>query len=118
MTEKRRRFKRISLLIPIHYRIRGKPDFDNGLSDNISEGGCAFKSYKFIPRGSLLMLELEILKKVIYPIGRVVWCQFSSYSERNRVGVEFVEFDPLEKAFLSDYINMFFGKEINRKEEK
>jgi hypothetical protein len=52
------------------------------------------------------MLEISLLSKILHPIGRVSWCQPLPHSSRNRLGVEFLEFNSLEKKHLSDYIEM------------
>ncbi|MBN2831486.1 MAG: PilZ domain-containing protein [Candidatus Omnitrophica bacterium] len=104
--EEKRRFRRIDLHTPVRYQIRGESDFDNTVSDNISAGGLAFNSLKFIPPSTAVMLEIGLLCRMLHPIGRVSWCQPLPHSNRNRLGVEFVEFSFSEKSFLSEYINI------------
>jgi hypothetical protein len=104
--EEKRRFRRVKLHTPVRYQIRGETDFNNTVSDNISEGGLAFNSLKFIPPSTTVMLEIGLFYRMLCPIGRVSWCQPLPHSDRNRLGVEFVEFSPPERSFLSDYINI------------
>jgi Tfp pilus assembly protein PilZ len=104
--EEKRRFQRVDLRAALRYQIRGVSDFDNAISDNISEGGLAFNSLKFIPPSTPVMLEINLLSKILHPIGRVSWCQPLPHSNRNRLGVEFLEFDSSEKKYLSDYVDM------------
>jgi len=104
-----RRFKRIDLRAPVRYQVRGRLDFDNGVSDNISEGGLAFSAIKFVPPSTPVMLEINLLQRMLCPIGRVSWCQPLPHSDRSRLGVEFVEFSSSDRDFLSDYINMKSG---------
>ena len=104
--EEKRRFRRIDLHAPVRYQVRGAVDFDNTVSDDISEGGLAFNAFKFIPPSTPIMLEIDLLSRMLRPIGRVSWCQPLPHSNRNRLGVEFVEFNPSERNFLSDYISM------------
>jgi len=104
--EEKRCFRRINLHTPIRYQVRGESVFDNTLSDNISEGGLAFNSPKFIPPNTTVMLEIGLFSRMLYPIGRVSWCQPLAHSDRNRLGIEFLELSSSEKSFLSDYINI------------
>ena len=46
------------------------------------------------------------LSKIINPVGRVVWSQSLSHSDRYQMGIEFIEINPQDKNYLSDYINM------------
>jgi len=69
----------------------------------------AFSVLKFIPPATPVMLELNLLCKTLYPIGKVSWCQPLPHSDKNRLGIEFIEFDQTEKTFLSDYVNIKTG---------
>ncbi|MDD5120128.1 MAG: PilZ domain-containing protein [Candidatus Omnitrophica bacterium] len=99
-------FPRIDFHSKIHYQIRGKPDFDSALSNDISCGGLRFSNDRFIPTLTALMLEIKVLNRVLRPIGKIVWFSSLGHSNRNQMGVEFVEFDPSEKKYLKDFINM------------
>jgi c-di-GMP-binding flagellar brake protein YcgR len=104
--EEKRRSQRVDLHAAMRYQVRGTPDFDNAITDNISEGGLAFNSLKFIPPATPVMLEVCLLSRILHPIGRVSWCQPLPHSNRSRLGVEFLEFESSEKKHLSDYIGM------------
>ncbi|MFA5062451.1 MAG: PilZ domain-containing protein [Candidatus Omnitrophota bacterium] len=105
--EVRRRFQRIDLRAEMRYYVRGAAsEFGSVVSNNISVGGLGFNSDKYIAPQTPLMLEIDVLSKVLHPVGKVAWCQALPRSYRNSLGVEFVEIDPLEKHYLEDYINM------------
>jgi hypothetical protein len=91
----------------MRYQVRGRPsESDNVVSNNISACGVAFNTNRFLAPQTALMLDIDILSRVLHPIGRVAWCQPLPHSDRNRLGVEFLELNPLEKNFLEDYIKM------------
>jgi len=91
----------------MRYQVRGSAaEFSNTISDNISAGGIAFNSARYIAPQTPLMLEIDVLSRVLHPVGRVAWCQPLPHSDRKRLGVEFLEIDPLEKNYLEDYIQM------------
>ncbi|MDD5431557.1 MAG: PilZ domain-containing protein [Candidatus Omnitrophica bacterium] len=108
--EEKRRFQRIGLHAPLRYQIRGSTHFDNAISDNISLGGIGFINNLFIAPSNLIMLEIEIAAKILRPVGRVVFSSPMPHSNRNRLGIEFIEIDPAEKNYLSEYINLKLGK--------
>ena len=109
--EVKRRAPRIGLRAQMRYQVRGSPsECDNVISHNISAYGVAFNTNKFLAPQTSLMLEIDILSRVLHPIGRVAWCQPVPHSDRNRLGVEFLEIDPLEKNYLEDYIKMQTGR--------
>lgn len=106
----KRRFPRIGLNSPIRYQARGNPRIDTAVCDNISCGGIAFTGFNFIPKTTPIMIEISVLSKILRPVGRVAWTQSVAHSERNKLGIEFLEWDPSEKNYLSDYINLFSKK--------
>jgi PilZ domain len=101
-----RSFPRIKCHSKVHYRLRGKPDFDSGICRDISRGGLKIVSEQFIPSSTLVMLEINALNRVLHPVGRVVWSAPIAHSNRNQTGFEFVEFDNKEQDYLNEFIKM------------
>lgn len=97
---------RIGFHAKIHYQLRGKPDFDTATTSDISYGGLKFTNDRFIPPATPLMLEINVLNRVLRPIGKVAWSNPLPHSNRNQTGIEFVEFNVLERNYLKDFINM------------
>lgn len=104
--EEKRRFPRIALKSPLHYQVRGTTDFDSAICDNISEGGAGFISNRYIAPATLVMLEINVLSRILKPIGRIVSSISLPHSDRNRLGIEFLEMENNEKHYLHDYISM------------
>lgn len=105
--EEKRRFARIKLKeAGLRYQIRGEPQFDTTVCDNISAGGVGFIANQFLAPEKILMLEVNLLSRVLHPIGQIVSSLPLAHSNRNRIGVKFLEFDSNEKNYLQDYINM------------
>lgn len=99
-------FPRVGFHSQIRYQVRGKPDFDNVLGNDISYGGLRFTSEKFIPTSTLVMLEINVLNRVLRPVGKVAWSTPLAHSDRKQTGVEFMEFDRLERNYLKDFVEM------------
>jgi len=99
-------FPRLEFHSKIRYQFRGKPDFDSGISRDISCGGLRLTNEQFIPTSTLVMLEINVLNRILRPVGKVAWSQSLSHSNRNQTGIEFVEFNPVEQRYLKDFIDM------------
>ena len=101
-----RSFPRLSFHSKIRYQFRGKPDFDSAISRDISCSGLRLTNEQFIPTSTLVMLEINVLNRILTPVGKVVWSMPLAHSNRNQTGIEFVEFNPIEQNYLKDFINM------------
>jgi len=111
-SKENRCFPRIDFHSQIRYQLRGKPDFDNVLSNDISCGGLRFTSEKFIPTSTMVMLEINVLNRVLRPIGKVALSNPLAHSDRNQTGVKFMEFNTIERNYLRDFVNMQLGEEL------
>jgi len=100
---------RLNFRSGIRYQLRGKQDFDNGISQDISCGGLRLTNEQFIPTSTLVMLEINVLNRVLRPVGKVAWSMSLARSDRNQTGIEFVEFNGIERNYLKEYINMQIG---------
>ena len=105
--EEKRRFPRIRLKSPIQWQIRGANELSrNAVTDDISLSGMSFTNDKFVAPDATLMLQVNVLSRILYPIAKVVWSNPMPHSDRYQVGVQFLEFDPMERRYLGDYIDM------------
>jgi len=102
-------FPRIDFYSKIQYQIRGKPVFDSAITKDIGCGGLRFTNESFVPTSTPIMLEINVLNRVLRPIGKVAWSTPLPHSNRNQTGVEFIEFNMLEKNYLKDFVNMQIG---------
>jgi len=99
-------FSRVNFNSPIRFQVRGTPDYNNGVCNDISLGGLRFTSSKFIPTSASVMLEITLPQRVLRPIGKVAWSSPVAHSFNNQLGVKFLEFDFNEQNYLKDFINM------------
>jgi len=106
VAKEKRSFPRLSLKTQLRYRIRGLTLFNNAISDNLSLGGMSFINDGFIPPQTAVSLEIKVLSRVLNPIGKITWSQPLAHSDRYRIGVQFQELHPLERNFLSEYLDM------------
>ena len=105
-TREKRRLPRVCAKFPIRYRIKRGGFFASALTEDLSLSGTRLNADRFFPQGINLKLELNILSKIINPIGRVIWSQSLPHTDRYKMGIEFIEINPEDRKNLSDYINI------------
>jgi hypothetical protein len=105
----KRRFPRLELHTELHYQVRGLSETNNTISDDLSANGVSFSSNGFISPGTAVMLEINLLSRVLRPIGRIAWSTPFPHSDRYKSGAEFLELDQKDKDYLSDYIELQRG---------
>jgi len=110
LAEEKRVSPRITLRAPLRYQIRGTPEFSDTVIDNISVGGMGFTNNKFIVPQTLVMLEVNILSRMLRPVGKIAWAASVPHSERYRLGIEFLELGYSDKNYLRDYVDMQTGR--------
>ena len=104
--KEKRKFQRVNARFPIRYRIRRGGFIASALTRDLSLSGARLNADRFFPQGLNLNLELNILAKIINPVGKVVWSQAQPHSNEYQMGIEFIEINPQDRNYLSDYISM------------
>ncbi len=119
--KQKRHAPRISLHVPIRYQIRGSSEYANTLSDNISISGLRIVNQKHIPPSTAVMLEIGLASRTLRPIGKIVWSEPFPHSDRNHIGIEFLELGMEEKRYLANFItsvtNNFYKSDQRKGEE-
>lgn len=103
--EEKRSFPRVILKTPLCWKIRGVSKVNNAANGDIGLGGMGFIDDNFVAANTCLNIQLNVAMRTINVIGRVANVSFLPYSDKYRLGIEFMEFDQEEKNFLADYIN-------------
>ena len=105
--ENRRLFPRVDVHVPVRCLQRGTgTDTSTCVLNDISAGGLSFVNQQYLAPETVLNLEVNLLSRVIYTAGKVAWVSSMPHSYRYNVGIEFVEMDPVQKRFISDYVGM------------
>lgn len=100
----KRRFIRVGDHLPVTYRIRGEQESFQTVTENVSIGGAALKTDRFIALRTALDIDLNVGSRLIHAVGKVAWAAHLPHSDRIRIGVEFVECDPFDAERLTDFI--------------
>lgn len=104
--QEKRKMPRIKLPLPVRYRIRGSPAFENALVGDISAGGLSFTGNGFLAPATTLNLEINVYSRLIEPVGKIAWAKPLPHSNRYLMGVEFVELNLTDRNYLDDYIRI------------
>ena len=106
ITEEKRSYKRFRVNAPVSFQIRGESELNNTTSDNISTGGISINSDCFVAPETNVMLEINILSRILKPIARVAWASPIPRTNKHKLGLEFIEFNPIERNYLADYLSI------------
>jgi len=102
--QEKRRYPRMYIKTPLRCQVRGKKDYYNTLSSDIGLGGVSFVNDDFIAPGTLVNFELNILSRMLAATGKIVATITLPYSDKFKLGLEFLDLASEEKKFLSEYI--------------
>ncbi len=103
--EEKRSFPRLILKTPLSWQIRGVSNINNAVNGDIGLGGLGFIDGNFVAANTCLNIQLNVATRVINVTGKVANINFLPYSDKYRLGIEFIELGAQEKEFLSNYIN-------------
>ena len=105
----KRSFKRIKHTQPVEFSIKEQNQFSGCVASNISESGIQLNLNDFIPLNCELVLQVQLnAHEVVNCLGRIVWIEKFSFSDRYRAGLEFVENDAIfdAKKIISHFISL------------
>ncbi len=105
-TNESRLSPRINFSGPLRCQVRGSQEITGTISEDLSASGVKFIAGKFIPPNTPVMLEINLLSKVVRPIAQIVWSMPFPRQEKFHLGAKFLEWDPQEKKSFSDFLNM------------
>ena len=92
MEDERRIAPRIAFNSAVRYRQKGFQGYSDTVGKDISNSGIGFISNEFIPKHSKLVFELHPPWHVepIQTTAEVVWVSNQPYSERFKIGAQFL----------------------------
>lgn len=104
--ENQRLFARFNFDGSLKFQVRGSNEVVSTVGDDLSQSGVGFVNQNFLPPATTINLEINLSNRIIKPIGKVMYSRPMSRSDKYKLGVNFVEFDYLEKKFLEDFLRM------------
>ena len=103
--EEKRRFPRVGISFPTECDFVDKNGYFYTVTRDLSAGGIRITSDKFIPKGSILKLNINLINKVIPAEGEVVWTREEKYSEKYILGLKFLQMEEKSRKVLNDFLD-------------
>jgi hypothetical protein len=101
--QERRRFRRLKINCPVEYRFFNGSRYNQSVTCDIGEGGVSFLVDGPIDIGSHIYFHAKLKNRPqeFYGIARVQWSAQEPYSEKFKVGLEFVETGSILRSDIS-----------------
>lgn len=109
LKDEKRRFPRVAIKVPLRWQIRGRSEPNDTINQDIGLGGISFVNEQFLATNIFINIQMNLAAQIIKAAGRIANVSFLPYSDKYRIGIEFLEFELKEKRILSDYINAQAG---------
>lgn len=100
--EEKRKYPRYKLAFPIECQTTQQPGYSYTVTKDLSLGGAKIISEKFIPKGKVLKMKLNLIKQVFSFKTKIAWCRRERFSDRYSLGCEFIE---IPQHYQSQYHN-------------
>jgi hypothetical protein len=101
-----RQSPRINFSGPLRCQVRGSQDIIGTIGEDLSVSGVKFIGRKFIPPNTPVMLEINLLSRIVRPIAQIVWSEPFPHQDKYHLGAKFMEWNLEDKKSLSDFLNM------------
>lgn len=104
--EERRRFPRLKIKCPVEFRFFDGNRYRQSVTCDISEGGVCFLTDGTVDAGTHVYFRAKLQNRPegFCGIARACWSSPGPYSEKYRVGLEFVEAGSIRRTDISSFI--------------
>lgn len=103
--EEKREYHRYKLAFPIECQMTKDPGYSYTVTKDLSLGGAKIISEKFIPKGKVLKMKLNLIKQVFSFKTKIAWCKKERFSDRYSLGCEFIEIPQPYKRQYKNFLN-------------
>lgn len=103
--EEKRKYPRLKLAFPIECEMTKNPGHSYTVTKDLSLGGAKIISEKFIPKGKVLKMKLNLIKQVFNFKTKIVWSRRERFSDRYSLGCEFIEIPEIYKNRYQNFLN-------------
>ena len=106
--EERRTCPRAGISFPVECKPLSCSKYFCTVCKDLSVGGIKIVSCDFIPKNSLLKLQVNLIDTVVDLKANLVWCNKERLSERYSAGLKFVEINDKGRKALSHLLERIF----------
>jgi len=107
--EEKRKHPRVEISFPVECTFLPKRNYFFTVSKNISRGGVKIFSDEFLPKGSKVKLNLNLISTVISSTAKVAWCSKERTSQRYSAGLEIVEINNENEKELAKLVGKIYN---------
>ncbi len=104
----RRENPRIGISFPVACKTLPSRRYFYTVSKDLSLGGIKILNHEFIPKDSLLKLNINLIDRVLIVKGELVWCNKERLSERYISGLKFVEISKNDQKHLLEFLEKVY----------
>jgi c-di-GMP-binding flagellar brake protein YcgR len=104
----RRRYPRVNVSFPVECEILHQKDYFYTVSKDLSMGGIRILSDKFLPKGNLVKININLINHIVGLKAKVAWCNKERITERYSVGLEFLETNEGDKKVLTSFLSSVY----------
>jgi len=103
--ENRRKDNRTDISFPVECDLLPTKSFFCTVSKDLSFSGAKIITDRFLAKGDILKVHINLIDQVMEIRARVAWCNKERSSERYLTGVEFTEINRTNKGTLSKLLD-------------
>lgn len=107
--EERRENPRVGISFPVECKKLPSRGYFYTVCKDLSMVGIKIVINDFIPKDSLLKLQVNLVDSVVDLKARLVWCNKERMSERYSAGLEFIEVNKEGKQSLATFLGKIFA---------
>ncbi len=101
----RRRAPRAAISFPVECDLLLKRAYFYTVSKDLSCSGAKILTEQFLPKGSVIKINVNMIDQMVELKARVAWCNKERAGERYLIGVEFIEVNRNKNVVLSRLLN-------------
>jgi c-di-GMP-binding flagellar brake protein YcgR len=103
--ENRRKDSRAGIAFPVECDLLPTKNYFYTVSKDLSSSGAKIITDRFLAKGEILKIHLNLIDQIVEIKARVAWCNKERVSERYMTGVEFTEINRAKKGTLSKLLS-------------
>jgi len=104
----RRQYRRVNVSFPVECKVLHQRGYFYTVSKDLSIGGARILSDKFLPKGNLIKVNINLINRVVGLKAKVAWCNKERIAERYSAGLEFLEMDERNKETLVSFLSTVY----------
>lgn len=103
--DERRKAQRSDISFPVECDLLPANSYFYTVSKDLSQSGAKIIIDRFIPKGNVIKMHINIIDRVVEIKAKVAWCNKERTSDRYTAGIEFLEINKTHSGALSKLLS-------------